>query len=105
MPELTGLPGAELVRQGLADLDSGIETVPALLVTMARSRLRRLGIPVPTRDLPDAELRLYRALCQEDPAAAYGRYNALLRRLVSLARALEREQGKGLRRRARGEPP
>lgn len=92
MADLTGLPGVELVEPGLADLVAGRETVPALLVAIAGTRLRRLGLPVPVRAWDDDELRLYRALCDEDPSSAYSRYNSLLRRIDSFASALEREQ-------------
>jgi len=99
MADLTALPGAELVERGLEDLAAGRETVPALVVAIAGTRLRRLGVPVPDHRLDHTELRLYRSLCRDDPAGAYGRYQALLRRLVSFARALEREQGAAIRRR------
>jgi hypothetical protein len=97
MADLSGLPGAELVEEGLAQLAAGRETVPALLVASAGARLRRLGLPVAPDAWPEPELRLYRALCVEDSATAYARYNSLRRRVDSLARALEREQGKAMR--------
>jgi hypothetical protein len=96
-PDLTGLPGAELVGPGLRDLAAGRETVPALLVAIAATRLRRLGLPVAEHAFDEAELRLYRALRREQPDGAYERYNALRRRLVSFARALEREEGQRIR--------
>lgn len=96
MTDLTGLPGADLVREGLADLGAGRDTPPAFAVAVAAARLRRLGIPVP-RSIDDAELKLYHALGALDPPSAYSRYNALLRQIDSFARALEREQGKALR--------
>ena len=40
------LPGADLIRQGLQDLDAGVESVPAMLVLVGAPRLRRLGISV-----------------------------------------------------------
>ena len=43
-----GLPGGELVREGLADLRDGrANTQAALLVAEAAPRLRRRGIHVP----------------------------------------------------------
>lgn len=86
---LEGLPGQELVQTGLADLARGVESVEALLVAIARPRLLRLGIDVPGDRVPDAELRLYQHLRRSHPRDAYGRYNALLRRLVSFGRAAE----------------
>jgi len=38
--------------------------------------------------LPDAEHRLYGRLASDGGGAAHGRYNALVRRLVSFERAL-----------------
>ena len=83
------LPGADLVTEGLADLRSGRTTVPALLVSIGAPRLQRAGIDVPA-PLDDAEHRLYTLLEDGSGAAAHGRYNALVRRLVSFERAVER---------------
>jgi hypothetical protein len=96
------LPGAELIDQGLADLAARAETVPALLVSIARSKLRSLGLDVPDPGWAEPELRLYRLLRQQQPADAYGRYNSLIRRLVSYAQALEVREGRRLRE-AQGE--
>jgi hypothetical protein len=82
------LPGGDLVEPGLRDLAGGIESVPALLVASFATRLRREGIAVPEHAIVDPEHRLYELLAQEDPDSAHGRYNALVRRLVSFARAL-----------------
>jgi hypothetical protein len=38
--------GGDLVRQGLADLQRGVESVPAVLVLIGGPRLRRLQIDV-----------------------------------------------------------
>jgi hypothetical protein len=81
-----GLPGADLVEQGLEDLRRGLETVPAMLVAMASERLRELGIEVP-RDVPDARLKLYALLAEDLGNGAHSRFNALQRRLVSFLRA------------------
>jgi hypothetical protein len=86
--DLSALPGSELVEAGLADLAAGIESAEALLVLIGAPRLRRLGIEVPTGPA-QPELRLYRLLARDDPDAAHGRYNALVRRLVSFERAAE----------------
>ena len=85
---LTDLPGGDLIAAGLDDLRRGLETVPALLVSVGAPRLRRLGLSVPSA-IPDPERRLYVLLARDDPAAAHGRYNALVRRLVSFERAAE----------------
>lgn len=82
-----GLPGAEWITAGLADLGAGRESEASLLVEIGAPRLRMLGIAVPvTADLP--EHRLYLRLASSDPASAHSRYNALVRRLVSFERAL-----------------
>ena len=82
------LPGAELIRAGLQDLSSGIESIPALIVLIGAPRLRRLGF-----DVPDApflpEDRLYEKLAAEDSDSAHTRYNALIRALTSFERAAE----------------
>jgi hypothetical protein len=88
------LPGAELVSEGLADLEAGRESEAALLVAIAAPRLRRLGIDVPaeaerTHGGESAEHRLYGLLSDADRGSAHSRYNALLARMVSFARAAE----------------
>lgn len=80
------LPGAELVAVGLEDLRRGIESIEALLVSMAATRLRQLGFDVPA-GLPDPEHALWSRLAADDADSAHGRYNALVRRLVSFQRA------------------
>jgi len=86
MLEASALPGEELIREGLRDLDRGVESVPALLVAIGAPRLRDLGYTVsPTN--ADPEHRLYQRLAAGDPDSAHGRYNALIRRLVSFERA------------------
>jgi len=80
-------PGEDLVEQGLADLERGIESVEALLVSIGAPRLQGLGISVP-EPLPEPESRLYELLTEEHGDAAHSRYNALIRRLVSFERAI-----------------
>lgn len=82
------LPGNDLVRTGLADLASRRETEPALLVAMAAPRLRALGLRVPTNEYECPSHRLYELLEQRD-RSAHSRYNALVGRIVSFARAAE----------------
>ena len=82
------LPGGDLVQAGLRDLERGIESTNALLVASFATRLRREGVAVPEHAFADPEHRLYELLAREDPDSAHGRYNALVRRLVSFARAL-----------------
>ncbi len=86
--DLERLPGGDLVKKGLGDLERGDETVESLLVSIAATRLRAGGLAV-EKPLPDAAHRLYAALARSDPDSAHSRYNALLRRLVSFESALE----------------
>jgi hypothetical protein len=82
------LPGADLVHEGIADLEQGIESIPALLVSIGASRLARAGIEV-RRPIEEPELRLYERLAATGSDSAHSRYNALIRRLVSFERAAE----------------
>ena len=82
------LPGGDLVEAGLKDLEQGIESASALLVASFATRLRQVGVAVPEHAIADPEHRLYEVLAREDQDSAHGRYNALVRRLVSFARTL-----------------
>lgn len=86
--DLDALPGHELVRTGLDDLRGGRESVEAVLLLAARTRLHHAGIEVPDHplDVP-AGHRLYDLLSDENRATAHSRYNALVGRLVSFLRA------------------
>jgi len=86
--ELTSLPGQELVLKGLDDLGRGEESNEALLVSIGAPRLRQAGIEVP-EPLDSPEHRLYGRLAEEYGDSAHGRYNALVRRLVSFERAAD----------------
>lgn len=88
------LPGEELLHAGLIDLRAGRQSEAALLVQIAAPRLRALGYEVPERTWPPAgedlrspEHRLYALLADELGAGAHSRYNALLARIASFARA------------------
>lgn len=82
------LPGAELIEKGLVDLEAGMVTIESLLVSIAAPGLRRVGCVI-GGVLPDAELQLYALLSARDADAAHGRYNALVRRVVSYRRAAQ----------------
>jgi len=87
------LPGQDLVEQGLADLSQNRLSDSSLLVLIAAPRLERLGIHVPKRPFPRPyEHQLYDRLDQRLGAGAHSHYNSLIRRIVSFAHALEREQ-------------
>lgn len=87
---LNELPGAELILPGLDDLDNGkTNTVGALLVAIAATRLTAAGLDVPKNRLaPEPELTLYSHL-QDERDDAYSYYNALLSCLNSFCNALE----------------
>ena len=89
------LPGEALVDQGLADLAENRVTDCSLLLLIVAPRLRRLGILVPDRPSPQpCEHALYARLNQRLGPAAHSYYNSLIRRVVSYARALERERSR-----------
>jgi hypothetical protein len=76
---------------GIEDLAHGRDTVAAALARMAAPRLRSVGLDVPpAEDGPPAGHRLYELLAASDAATAHSRYNALVARMVSFARAAER---------------
>ena len=82
------LPGGLHVAGGLAALAAGdVASEDALLVCIAAPRLRQLGIAVPPGGPDDPERALYDALARRGADAAHGRYNALVREVVSFARA------------------
>ncbi len=93
MMNLDELPGAELILPGLEDLRRGQpNTIGALLIAIAATRLRMGGLEVPRTNLAsEPELTLYARL-QSERSDAYSYYNALLRRLDSFCNALELRQ-------------
>ena len=86
--ELSGLPGAELIAAGIEDLDRGVESEEALLVSIGAPRLEGIGLRI-SSPLSSPELRLYQLLAADDTDAAHSRYNALVRRLISFEQAAE----------------
>jgi hypothetical protein len=89
--DLKSLPGAEIVLPGIADLEAGHNSVNAIAVQCAATRLRGLGLNAPgvEGDTPAAH-QLYLRLSDELGDAAHSRYNAILRRVASFAGAAER---------------
>ena len=87
--ELRYFPGGIRVAEGLADHAAGRRGINACLVRIASPRLVRAGLmsPLPISD-NSAELELYEILSSE-PGNAYGRYNAIIRELVSFEHALD----------------
>lgn len=87
---LNEFPGAEIILPGLSDLHRGeSNTIGALLVAIAATRLTEAGLDIPKNHLAlEPELTLYTRLQQEQDDA-YPYYNALLNRLNSFCNALE----------------
>ncbi len=83
---IEALPGGDLVRRGVTDLDAGNDSVEALLVSIGAPRLRSLGVDLPAT-IASPEHKLYEVLAREGGDSAHSRYNALIRRLVSFERA------------------
>jgi hypothetical protein len=88
---LEELPGAEIVLPGIADLRAGRSSTNALAVQSAGPRLRALGLEAREAEgeTPAAH-QLYEQLHRELGDAAHSRYNAILSRVASFARAAER---------------
>jgi hypothetical protein len=86
--EEVGLPGGNMIDQGLEDLANERETPESLMVALAAPRLAREGVPIPrTPRISDADHRLYRLLEHQDGDLAHARYLARLRLLESFADA------------------
>lgn len=80
------LPGADLVRRGIEDLDAGRDSIEALLVSIGAPRLRSVGVRL-RAPIESPEHKLYALLAAERGDGAHSAYNALIRRLVSFERA------------------
>lgn len=87
--ELDSLPGAEIVLPGIADLEAGRETVNAFAVRAAASRLGVRKLVGDDDAGEPAAHRLYLRLSDELGDGAHSRYNAILARVASFARAAE----------------
>lgn len=78
-----------MVSKGLADLERHEVTEEALLVLIAKSRLRALGflVHVPSHVAQPYEHALYEVIEKRSPLGAHAAYNALIQRIVSFASA------------------
>lgn len=102
--ELMAFPGGELVARGLSDARAGHDSIAALVVSLAATRLRMVGLDLPNtlgveggEGVEDGELELYARLGElDDP---YGRYNALRRELTSFLDAYEAHVARRVRSR------
>ncbi len=88
--QFENLPGAEIVLPGLLDLEAGRESLNARAVQCAAPRLRRIGLQAPSATGKPAGHALYERLSDELGDGAHSRYNAMLARVASFARAAER---------------
>jgi hypothetical protein len=86
--DFTDLPGGERVRRGLADLAAHRDTLEALWLQMASSRMREHQLPVPTGPA-DVHIALFTRCVEADPASGHATYRALNEELSSFLDALE----------------
>lgn len=89
---LEDVPGWELVGQGLHDLGEERVTEASCLASIARPWLERTGLLKHNSTMlfvEEPERALYRLLGAQG-GDAFGRYNALLRRLVSFEHEIAR---------------
>lgn len=85
--ELDRLPGAEIVLPGIEDLAAGRDTLNALAVRAAASKLGVQELAKEDEAEEPAAHRLYLRLSSELGDGAHSRYNAILARVASFARA------------------
>ncbi len=99
IPNFDDLPGAHLIREGLDDLASRRQSPAACLVQIGSPKLNRCGVPVAVtaEEALGADHALYEMLARDNGDDAHGRYNALLRELVSFERALEQRVSRAAR--------
>ena len=76
---------------GLEDWRCGRVTVASCLIAVAFGKFRNAGLVSGEAPFAEAELVLY-DLLRKEGGNAYGRYNSLIRELVSFGRALARWQ-------------
>ena len=89
--DISRLPGGERMLRGLQDWRGGLVTVDSCLVAVAFGKFRSAGLVSGEAPFQQAELVLY-DLLRKEGGNAYGRYNSLIRELVSFGRALARYQ-------------
>lgn len=76
--------------QGIQDWREGRTTINSCLVAIAFRKFRAAGLVSGDAPFAEAELVLY-DLLRKEGHNAYGRYNSLIRELVSFGRALTRK--------------
>lgn len=91
LPEdIVRLPGGERMLRGVEDWRHGRTTIESCLVVVAFSKFRAAGLVSGEAPFQEAELVLY-DLLKKEGGNAYGRYNSLIRELVSFGRVLMRK--------------
>jgi hypothetical protein len=95
---VSNYPGAELVLPGLRDAAAGRVTIAACLVSMARPLIEGSGLAdhLPSLIYVDEPERALYRLLRDEGGNAYGRYNSLLRRLVSFEQAVRHAQSRAV---------
>ena len=93
---IRGLPGEDLIKKGLHDLQANqSKTIEALLMQIASIRLTQAGLDVFQSIKPSAqtaESKLYQHLVENSPKTAYRDYQSCKKRLDSFIRCLETRQ-------------
>lgn len=89
--EILQMPGGDRMLRGLEDWRAGRTTVDSCLVAIAFGKFRAAGLVTGEAPFAEAELVLY-DLLRKEGGNAYGRYNSLIRELVSFGRTLARWQ-------------
>jgi hypothetical protein len=79
--------------EGLQDWRAGQITISSCLIAIAFGKFRKAGLVEGEPPFSEAELVLY-DLLRKEGGNAYGRYNSLIRELVSFGRALAHWQRK-----------
>ncbi len=92
--DLRRYPGGDLVAKGLSDVQTGCRSQEALLVLIARPRLTALGFELNPGEYSamSSEHLLYEVLEETHGPGAHSAYNALIRKIVSFARAYSAAQ-------------
>lgn len=88
--DIVRFPGGERMLRGLEDLRHGLTTIESCLVAIAFGNFRAVGLVSGEAPFQEAELVLY-DLLKKEGGNAYGRYNSLIRELVSFSRVLSRK--------------
>ena len=81
----SNLLGADLVAAGISTVERNEITTEGLLVAVATTRLRDIGLAIPEAAdaIKEPNLALYAAVCEA--GGGHSDYNALLQRVVSFA--------------------